>query len=159
MNPEQEVPPYSSLCGPSARCCCWMTATVTRWERETEIRMTIINMLRVSCGCTSRLHYSPSSERAGECQQITPRFRNQSICIEFGHGYVCLIYYVGSCFVCIFFCRFLCLMPRASSLQNGIECSWMRETNIDWLFQGPSCAVLIINLIFLLRIMWVSLSI
>lgn len=31
----------------------------------------------------------------------------------------------------------------------------MRETNIDWIFQGPVCAVLIINLIFLCRIMWV----
>lgn len=40
--------------------------------------------------------------------------------------------------------------------QPDIECSWMRETSIDWIFQGPSCAVLIINLIFLLRIMWVS---
>lgn len=31
----------------------------------------------------------------------------------------------------------------------------MRETNVDWIFQGPACAVLIINLIFLCRIMWV----
>ncbi|XP_055623582.1 diuretic hormone receptor-like [Toxorhynchites rutilus septentrionalis] len=35
-----------------------------------------------------------------------------------------------------------------------IECSWMRESHIDWIIQGPTCAVLIINLIFLLRIMW-----
>lgn len=39
--------------------------------------------------------------------------------------------------------------------QLDIECSWMVETSTDWIFQGPSCAVLIINLIFLLRIMWV----
>lgn len=32
----------------------------------------------------------------------------------------------------------------------------MRETNIDWIFQGPACAVLLINLMFLFRIMWVS---
>lgn len=32
----------------------------------------------------------------------------------------------------------------------------MRETNLDWIFQGPACAVLVINLIFLFRIMWVS---
>lgn len=34
----------------------------------------------------------------------------------------------------------------------------MRETNIDWIFQGPACAVLIINLIFLCRIMWVRVT-
>ncbi|XP_055607233.1 diuretic hormone receptor-like isoform X2 [Uranotaenia lowii] len=39
-----------------------------------------------------------------------------------------------------------------------IECSWMRESHIDWIIQGPSCAVLIINLIFLLRIMWVLIT-
>lgn len=37
-------------------------------------------------------------------------------------------------------------------------CSWMRESNIDWIIQGPACAVLIINLVFLVRIMWVSRS-
>lgn len=42
------------------------------------------------------------------------------------------------------------------SFQMDIECTWMRETNIDWIFQGPACAVLLINLIFLFRIMWVS---
>ncbi|XP_049307900.1 diuretic hormone receptor isoform X2 [Bactrocera dorsalis] len=35
-----------------------------------------------------------------------------------------------------------------------IGCPWMRETHVDWIFQGPVCAVLIMNLIFLLRIMW-----
>ncbi|KAG4067592.1 hypothetical protein HA402_005364 [Bradysia odoriphaga] len=40
----------------------------------------------------------------------------------------------------------------------AIECTWMRETNIDWIFQGPACAVLIINLIFLCRIMWVLIT-
>ncbi|XP_055531604.1 diuretic hormone receptor-like isoform X2 [Wyeomyia smithii] len=39
-----------------------------------------------------------------------------------------------------------------------IECSWMRESHIDWIIQGPSCAVLIINLLFLLRIMWVLIT-
>lgn len=38
-------------------------------------------------------------------------------------------------------------------------CSWMRESNIDWIIQGPACAVLIINLIFLVRIMWASSSV
>ena len=37
-------------------------------------------------------------------------------------------------------------------------CPWMQETHVDWIFQGPVCVVLIINLIFLLRIMWVSVS-
>ena len=40
--------------------------------------------------------------------------------------------------------------------ESRLVCSWMRESNIDWIIQGPACAVLIINLIFLVRIMWVS---
>lgn len=40
--------------------------------------------------------------------------------------------------------------------QKSAYCSWMRESHIDWIIQGPVCAVLIINLIFLVRIMWVS---
>lgn len=32
----------------------------------------------------------------------------------------------------------------------------MQETSVDWIYQGPACAVLIVNLIFLIRIMWVS---
>ncbi|XP_031631307.1 diuretic hormone receptor-like isoform X2 [Contarinia nasturtii] len=39
-----------------------------------------------------------------------------------------------------------------------IECTWMRETNLDWIFQGPACAVILINLIFLFRIMWVLIT-
>ncbi|XP_018797882.1 PREDICTED: diuretic hormone receptor isoform X4 [Bactrocera latifrons] len=39
-----------------------------------------------------------------------------------------------------------------------IGCPWMRETHVDWIFQGPVCAVLIMNLIFLLRIMWVLIT-
>uniref|UniRef100_A0AAG5DFF9 G-protein coupled receptors family 2 profile 2 domain-containing protein n=1 Tax=Anopheles atroparvus TaxID=41427 RepID=A0AAG5DFF9_ANOAO len=39
-----------------------------------------------------------------------------------------------------------------------IECSWMRESLVDWIFQGPVCAVLIINLVFLIRIMWVLIT-
>lgn len=42
--------------------------------------------------------------------------------------------------------------------QLEIECTWMRETNVDWIFQGPACAVLLINLIFLFRIMWVCIK-
>lgn len=41
-------------------------------------------------------------------------------------------------------------------LQLDLECTWMRESRIDWIFQGPACAVLLINLLFLLRIMWVG---
>jgi hypothetical protein len=43
------------------------------------------------------------------------------------------------------------------SPQLEIECSWMREAHIDWIVQAPACVVLIINLIFLIKIMWVSL--
>ncbi|XP_039441643.1 diuretic hormone receptor-like isoform X1 [Culex pipiens pallens] len=45
---------------------------------------------------------------------------------------------------------------RATSLE--IDCSWMRESVVDWIFQGPVCAVLIINLVFLVRIMWVLIT-
>lgn len=37
-----------------------------------------------------------------------------------------------------------------------LECSWMRESLADWIIQAPACTVLIINLIFLIKIMWVS---
>lgn len=37
-----------------------------------------------------------------------------------------------------------------------MECQWMQESSLDWIFKGPACAVLIINLIFLTSIMWVS---
>jgi 7 transmembrane receptor (Secretin family) len=42
------------------------------------------------------------------------------------------------------------------NVDSKFVCSWMRESNIDWIIQGPAFAVLIINLIFLVRIMWVS---
>ncbi|XP_055529573.1 diuretic hormone receptor-like isoform X1 [Wyeomyia smithii] len=45
---------------------------------------------------------------------------------------------------------------RAATLE--IECSWMRESVVDWIFQGPVCVVLIINLVFLIRIMWVLIT-
>ncbi|XP_058123003.1 diuretic hormone receptor-like [Anopheles ziemanni] len=57
--------------------------------------------------------------------------------------------------------------PTSSSLEHSslenqkkleVECSWMRESHIDWIIQGPSFAVLVINLIFLLRIMWVLIT-
>ncbi|XP_065089233.1 diuretic hormone receptor [Ochlerotatus camptorhynchus] len=41
---------------------------------------------------------------------------------------------------------------------HEIDCSWMRESVVDWIFQGPVCAVLIINLVFLIRIMWVLIT-
>lgn len=39
-----------------------------------------------------------------------------------------------------------------------LECTWMRESNIDWFIQIPACIVLIVNLTFLIRIMFVSFS-
>ncbi|XP_033248172.1 diuretic hormone receptor isoform X1 [Drosophila miranda] len=45
-----------------------------------------------------------------------------------------------------------------SSEKYDINCPWMEETNVDWIFQGPVCAVLLINLTFLLRIMWVLIT-
>lgn len=51
-------------------------------------------------------------------------------------------------------------IPLDSERFNGleIECSWMRESTVDWIFQGPACMVLILNLIFLMRIMWVLIT-
>ncbi|KAM7343728.1 diuretic hormone 44 receptor 1 [Cochliomyia hominivorax] len=50
-------------------------------------------------------------------------------------------------------------MSHATTDQIQIEgCPWMQETHVDWIFQGPVCVVLIINLIFLLRIMWVLIT-
>ncbi|KAG5677646.1 hypothetical protein PVAND_007386 [Polypedilum vanderplanki] len=45
-----------------------------------------------------------------------------------------------------------------SETESRLVCSWMRESNIDWIIQGPACGVLIINLIFLIRIMWVLIT-
>ncbi|XP_022225084.2 diuretic hormone receptor isoform X2 [Drosophila obscura] len=45
-----------------------------------------------------------------------------------------------------------------STEKYDINCPWMEETNVDWIFQGPVCAVLLINLTFLLRIMWVLIT-
>ncbi|XP_021696796.1 diuretic hormone receptor isoform X1 [Aedes aegypti] len=47
-------------------------------------------------------------------------------------------------------------LDQATTLE--IDCSWMRESTVDWIFQGPVCAVLIINLVFLIRIMWVLIT-
>lgn len=40
--------------------------------------------------------------------------------------------------------------------QHQLECTWMHESQIDWIYQGPVSACLVINSVFLLRIMWVS---
>lgn len=40
--------------------------------------------------------------------------------------------------------------------QQELECSWMRESNLDWIIQAPAFIVLIINVVFLIRIMFVS---
>ncbi|XP_075169917.1 diuretic hormone 44 receptor 2 isoform X1 [Haematobia irritans] len=39
-----------------------------------------------------------------------------------------------------------------------IECPWMSESHIDWILQGPTSLVLILNLAFLIRIMWVLIT-
>ncbi|KAH8407654.1 hypothetical protein KR222_009489 [Zaprionus bogoriensis] len=43
---------------------------------------------------------------------------------------------------------------------NGleIECAWMRESHIDWIFKGPASLAILINLVFLIRIMWVLIT-
>lgn len=42
-------------------------------------------------------------------------------------------------------------------IQIQLGCPYMQESSVDWIFKGPACLVLIINLIFLFSIMWVSL--
>ncbi|KAG5677654.1 hypothetical protein PVAND_007394 [Polypedilum vanderplanki] len=44
------------------------------------------------------------------------------------------------------------------TLEVEMECLWMQESSLDWIFKGPACAVLIINLIFLTSIMWVLIT-
>ncbi|XP_055690706.1 diuretic hormone receptor-like isoform X2 [Lutzomyia longipalpis] len=39
-----------------------------------------------------------------------------------------------------------------------IECSWMRESLVDWICKLPACAALLANLIFLVRVMWVLIT-
>ncbi|XP_034652986.1 diuretic hormone receptor isoform X2 [Drosophila subobscura] len=52
-----------------------------------------------------------------------------------------------------------CLTVSYNSTEKyDINCPWMEETNVDWIYQGPVCAVLLINLTFLLRIMWVLIT-
>ncbi|XP_034141583.1 diuretic hormone receptor isoform X2 [Drosophila guanche] len=43
---------------------------------------------------------------------------------------------------------------------NGLEvdCGWMRESHIDWIFKGPASVALVVNLVFLIRIMWVLIT-
>ncbi|XP_017039191.1 diuretic hormone receptor isoform X1 [Drosophila ficusphila] len=43
---------------------------------------------------------------------------------------------------------------------NGldIDCAWMRESHIDWIFKGPASLALLVNLVFLIRIMWVLIT-
>ncbi|TDG41390.1 hypothetical protein AWZ03_012194 [Drosophila navojoa] len=47
---------------------------------------------------------------------------------------------------------------NSNAEKYDINCPWMEETNVDWIFQGPVCTVLIINLTFLLRIMFVLIT-
>ncbi|ALC40695.1 Dh44-R2 [Drosophila busckii] len=43
---------------------------------------------------------------------------------------------------------------------NGleIECSWMRESHVDWILKGPASLAILSNLVFLVRIMWVLIT-
>ncbi|XP_041675669.1 diuretic hormone receptor isoform X5 [Drosophila eugracilis] len=39
-----------------------------------------------------------------------------------------------------------------------IDCAWMRESHIDWIFKVPASLALLVNLVFLIRIMWVLIT-
>ncbi|CRL06924.1 CLUMA_CG019599, isoform A [Clunio marinus] len=45
-----------------------------------------------------------------------------------------------------------------ASHQFQYGCPYMQESSVDWIFKGPACLVLIINLIFLFSIMWVLIT-
>uniref|UniRef100_A0A1B0BXB2 Diuretic hormone receptor n=1 Tax=Glossina palpalis gambiensis TaxID=67801 RepID=A0A1B0BXB2_9MUSC len=49
-------------------------------------------------------------------------------------------------------------LENESFIGLTIDCSWMRESQVDWIFQGPASLVLLLNLIFLVRIMWVLIT-
>lgn len=52
-----------------------------------------------------------------------------------------------------------CFFPnKKMHTQVELECSWIREKQIDWIIHGPALAVLAINFVFLIRIMWVSIQ-
>ncbi|KRG03910.1 uncharacterized protein Dmoj_GI19749, isoform J [Drosophila mojavensis] len=67
-------------------------------------------------------------------------------------------------------CPALCILvwsiakAFASHLENDhfngleIECTWMRESHIDWIFKGPASLAILVNLVFLIRIMWVLIT-
>lgn len=38
------------------------------------------------------------------------------------------------------------------------HCPWMRPHKIDWIYEGPTISVLLLNLAFLLAIMWVLIT-
>jgi corticotropin releasing hormone receptor 1 len=39
-----------------------------------------------------------------------------------------------------------------------LQCTWFNSNYVDWIFQGPTVAVLLLNLAFLLAIMWVLIT-
>ncbi|GAB0096162.1 diuretic hormone receptor [Sergentomyia squamirostris] len=48
------------------------------------------------------------------------------------------------------------VLPPNNKLE--LECAWMRESKFDYIFQVPACLVLLINCIFLSRVMWVLIT-
>lgn len=48
------------------------------------------------------------------------------------------------------------ISPSNDTLAN--TCTWFTPHEIDWIFQGPQVAVLLLNLIFLVAIMWVLIT-
>lgn len=50
--------------------------------------------------------------------------------------------------------------PPEDKHSNGreLDCGWMNESPIDWIFKGPASFAILINLVFLIRIMWVLIT-
>ena len=72
----------------------------------------------------------------------------------------------SSCFRWIWYSRIRCcdrnvykistFCLQRSNKKTAEHCSWMISSPVDWIYQIPALFVLVTNVLFLLRIMWVS---
>lgn len=50
------------------------------------------------------------------------------------------------------------LKEEAMALTIWINCPWWVDNPIDWVYKGPTVAILLLNLVFLCAIMWVLIT-
>ncbi|GAB6033343.1 hypothetical protein CHUAL_013110 [Chamberlinius hualienensis] len=48
--------------------------------------------------------------------------------------------------------------PVSSSITVGLSCPWLEKDSYEWIFSGPILLVLVVNMIFLGKIMWVLIT-